>query len=145
MVVGDDVGGGDDEEALEIPLSGVESRINLAPKTKIVVPAALCFAKCRVLPGGSVFRVYIAPHEGGRRDDDRGPNGHWWRGQRVGPRHLASFGPRGSPLVIQSSRCLLLMKNLRGIFPRFYFLRKLDKKETLLKTTSDSAVFIQVW
>ena len=45
MMVGDDVGGGDDEEALEIPLSGVESRINLTPETKIVVSAALCFAK----------------------------------------------------------------------------------------------------
>ena len=46
MVVGDDVGGGDDEEALEIPLSGVESRINLTPETKIMVLAALCFVKC---------------------------------------------------------------------------------------------------
>ena len=52
MVVGDDVGGGDDEEALEIPLSGVESRINLAPEMKIVVSAVLCFAKCRVLLEG---------------------------------------------------------------------------------------------
>ena len=51
MVVGDDVGGGDDEEALEIPLSGVESRINLAPKMKIVVSAALCFVKRHLLPG----------------------------------------------------------------------------------------------
>ena len=45
MVVGDDVGGGDDEEALEIPLSGVESRINLTPEMKIVISAAFCFAK----------------------------------------------------------------------------------------------------
>ena len=52
MVVGDDVGGGDDEEALKIPLSGVESRINLTPETKIVVSAALCFAKRLVLPEG---------------------------------------------------------------------------------------------
>ena len=52
MVVGDDVGGGDDEEALEIPLSGVESRINLTPKTKIVVSAVLCFAKRFVLLAG---------------------------------------------------------------------------------------------
>ncbi len=48
MVVGDDVGGGDDEEALEIPLSGVESRIILTPKTKIVVWVACCFVKCFV-------------------------------------------------------------------------------------------------
>ena len=52
MVVGDGVGDGDDKEALEIPLSGVESRINLTPKTKIAVSAALCFAKHLVLPEG---------------------------------------------------------------------------------------------
>jgi hypothetical protein len=48
MVVVDDVdddGGGED---LEIPLSGVESRTNLTPETKIVVVAALCFAKISV-------------------------------------------------------------------------------------------------
>ena len=52
MVFGDDVGGGDDEEALEIPLSGVESRINLTPKMKIMVLAALCFAKRFILLAG---------------------------------------------------------------------------------------------
>ena len=52
MVVGDDVGGGDDEEALEIPLSGVESRINLTLEMKIVVSATLCFVKCLVLLAG---------------------------------------------------------------------------------------------
>ena len=52
MGVGDDVDGGDDEEALKIPLSGVESRINLTPKMKIMVSAVLCFAKRRVLLAG---------------------------------------------------------------------------------------------
>jgi hypothetical protein len=47
-IVGDDVGGGDDEKSLEIPLSGVESRINLTPETKIVALMALCFVKCFV-------------------------------------------------------------------------------------------------
>jgi hypothetical protein len=41
MVVGDDIGGGDGEESLEIPLSGLEIRINLTPKTKIVDMLAL--------------------------------------------------------------------------------------------------------
>ena len=45
MVDGDGVGDDDSEETLEIPLSGVEKRINLTPETKIVVVAALCFAK----------------------------------------------------------------------------------------------------
>jgi hypothetical protein len=35
MVVDDDVGSGDGEEALEIPLSEVESRINLTPKQRL--------------------------------------------------------------------------------------------------------------
>ncbi len=52
MMVDDDVGGSDDEEALEIPLSGVESRINLTPEMKIVVSAALCFTKRFVLLAG---------------------------------------------------------------------------------------------
>jgi hypothetical protein len=52
MVVGDDVGGGDGEEALEITLSRVESRINLTPKTKIVDVAVLCLAKSFVLLEG---------------------------------------------------------------------------------------------
>jgi hypothetical protein len=52
IVAGDDVGGGDDEEALEIPFSRVESRINLTPETKIVVSAVLCFAKHSVLMAG---------------------------------------------------------------------------------------------
>ena len=52
MVVGDDVGGGDDEEALKVPLSGVESRINLTPEMKIMVSAVLCFTKRLVLPEG---------------------------------------------------------------------------------------------
>ena len=52
MVVGDDVGGGDDEEALEIPLSGVESRINLTSQTKIVVSAALYFVERSVALAG---------------------------------------------------------------------------------------------
>jgi hypothetical protein len=36
-------------------------------------------------------------------------------------------------------------EKIHGIFSRFYFLQKLDKNETLLKTTSDLAVFIKVW
>jgi hypothetical protein len=49
MYVGDAVDGSDGEEALKIPLSGVESRINLTPKTKIVFLVALCFTKSPIL------------------------------------------------------------------------------------------------
>jgi hypothetical protein len=49
MVVGDDVGDDGGGEALEIPFSGVENRINLTPKTKIVMPAVLYFAKRSLL------------------------------------------------------------------------------------------------
>ena len=46
MVDGDDVGGEDD---VGIPLPGMESRTNLIPETKIVMVAALWFAKDSVL------------------------------------------------------------------------------------------------
>jgi hypothetical protein len=41
MVGGDSVGDDGGEEPLKIPLSGVDSRINQPPKTKIVVAAML--------------------------------------------------------------------------------------------------------
>jgi hypothetical protein len=45
MVDGDGVGDDDDEEALKIPLSGVESRIMQPPKMKIVMVAVLWVSK----------------------------------------------------------------------------------------------------
>ncbi len=49
MVDGDDVDDDGGEDGVKIPLSGVESRTNLIPETKIVVVAALWFAKDSVL------------------------------------------------------------------------------------------------
>ena len=49
MVDGDGVGDDGGEETLEIPFSGVESRINLTQKTKIMVVAALRFVKSFLL------------------------------------------------------------------------------------------------
>ena len=48
MVGGDGIGDDGGEDPLEIPLSSVESRINLTPKMKIVVVAVLRFAKSSV-------------------------------------------------------------------------------------------------
>jgi hypothetical protein len=48
MVDGDDVGDDGNEAALEIHLSGVENRINQPLKTKIVMVAALWFAKSSI-------------------------------------------------------------------------------------------------
>ena len=96
IVVGDDVGGGDDEEALEIPLSGVESRINLAPETKIVVSAALYFAKCLVLPGGR-FLGYIRHHTKGggetTTEGQTGPGGAPYAGGRATCPRLGLVAP----------------------------------------------------
>jgi hypothetical protein len=44
------------------------------------------------------------------------------------------------PREIPKPRLLVLVKKLRGIFPRFYFLRRQTRRRLLLKTTSDSAV-----
>jgi hypothetical protein len=49
MVVGDDVGGDDGGEDLEIPLSDMKSMTNLTLETKIVDVAALWFTKGSVL------------------------------------------------------------------------------------------------
>jgi hypothetical protein len=66
------------KEALESPLFGVDSRINLAPKTKIVLSAALYFAKHRVVPGGR-FVGYISHHAKGEgetmTEGQTGPGG----------------------------------------------------------------------
>jgi hypothetical protein len=64
MMVSDDVGVGDDKEALEIPLSREESWISLTPETNIVVSVSLCFANRRVLPGPR-FSGYIWHHAKG--------------------------------------------------------------------------------
>jgi hypothetical protein len=45
-----------------------------------------------------------------RRGDHRGPNGPRWRGQSGRPRHLFSFGPRGSPRVLPPLQVLLVIK-----------------------------------
>ena len=45
MVDGDEGGEDGGEDGLRIPPPGEEFWINLSPKTKIVVVAALCFAK----------------------------------------------------------------------------------------------------
>jgi hypothetical protein len=45
---GDDVGDDGDEAALEIPLSGVENRINQPLKMKIMMAVALWFAESSI-------------------------------------------------------------------------------------------------
>ena len=54
MVDGDEGG----EDGLRIPPPGEKSWINLSPKMKIVVVAALCFAKRPPLLGHLAFRIY---------------------------------------------------------------------------------------
>ena len=58
MVDGDGVDDDGGDVGDEIPLSRVESRINLTPETKIVVVAALRIAKESVLLGFRFFSVY---------------------------------------------------------------------------------------
>ena len=58
MVDGDEGGEDGGEDGLRIPPPGEKSRINLSPKTKIVVVAALCFANRPPLLGHLVFCIY---------------------------------------------------------------------------------------
>ena len=61
MVDGDGVDDDGGEDCEEIPLSGVESRINLTPVTKIVVAAELRIVNRSVLLGLRVFLIYDHP------------------------------------------------------------------------------------
>ena len=117
MVDGDDVDDDGDEDGDEIPLSGVESRINLTPETKIVVVAALRIAKESVLMGLRVFGVYKESRQRRGRDDARGPGVTRWRAPGGWARPPWPFGPPGLVCFIQKPSLLLLVKNLRGIFP----------------------------
>ena len=100
MVVDDDVGGGDDEEALEIPLSGVESRINLTPEMKIVVAVELRIANEPSLLGLRVFSIYDGLGEREGRDDARRPGGTRWRALGHATQGLLAFrGPFSSSKI----------------------------------------------
>ena len=69
MVDGDEGG----EDGLRIPPPGEKSWINLSPKMKIVVVAALCFANSSPLLGQPLFRIYEGVRESRRRGGARGP------------------------------------------------------------------------
>ena len=58
MVDGDEGGEDGGEDGLRIPPPEEKSWINLSPKTKIVVVAAVCFAKASLLLGHPLFRIY---------------------------------------------------------------------------------------
>lgn len=60
-------------------------RHDLISETKIVVVAALWFAKDSMLLGRSVFSVYKDVGERRRREEARGPEGYWWRGLAAQP------------------------------------------------------------
>ena len=57
MVDGDEGGEDGGEDGLRIPPPGEKSWINLTPKTKIVVVAALCFANRPLLLGHPLFQA----------------------------------------------------------------------------------------
>ena len=72
MVDGDEGGEDGGEDGLRIPPPGEESWINLSPKTKIVVVAALCFAKTPPFFGQPLFHIYEGARESRRRGGARG-------------------------------------------------------------------------
>jgi hypothetical protein len=100
--VDDDDGG---EDGVKIPLSSMESRTNLTPETKIVVVAALCFAKITFLLGGYVFRVYKGYMKGGGETTSEGQKG------------LGGQGP-----TFNSATCALLNVPLVVTFQSLIFL-----------------------
>lgn len=73
MVDGDEGGEDGGEDGLRIPPPGEKSKINLSLKTKIVVSAALCFAKAPLLLGQVFLRIYEGVRQSRRRGGARGP------------------------------------------------------------------------
>ena len=99
MVDGDEGGEDGGEDSLRIPPPGEESWINLSPKTKIVVVAALCFPKTPLLLGQPLFCIYEGVRESRRRGSARGSIWVGSRGQVQWPRGAPSFGPPALPRV----------------------------------------------
>ena len=109
MVDGDGVYDDGDEDGDEIPLSGVESRINLTPEMKIVMVAVLHIAKESVLLGLRVFHLYKEVRERGVRDDAPRAGGTRWLAPGGWARHPRPFGPPKLICLIQKPRLLLMV------------------------------------
>lgn len=99
MVDGGEGGEDGGEDGLRIPPPGEKSWINLPPKMKIVVSAALYFAKAPLLLGHAVFRIYEGVRQSRRRGGARGPNWVGPRGQRIWPCGAPPFAPWSPPRV----------------------------------------------
>ena len=100
MVDGDEGG----EDGLRIPPPGEKSWIILSPKMKIVVAAALCFAKAPPPLGQPLFRIYEGVRESRRRGGARGgiwPRGPHPNGPRAPPRLRSSTYP-----LIYTEKCV---------------------------------------
>ena len=97
MVDGDEGGEDGGEDDLRIPPPEEKSWINLSPKTKIVVVAALCFSYRALLLGASVFPLYEEVRERPRGKRVSMPK----RGEVARPWHLAAppvpFWASGGP------------------------------------------------
>ena len=99
MVDGDEGGEDGDEDGLRIPPPEEKSWSNLSPKTKIVVAAAVCFAKTLLLLGHPLFRIYEGVRE--KPKERRRPRLQLGgpRGPRIWPRGAQTFGPPALPRV----------------------------------------------
>ena len=110
MVDGDEGGKDGGEDGLRIPPPEEKSWINLSPEMKIVVVAAVYFAKAPLLLGQVFFLIY----EGIRRRTEarRCPRPIWGgpRGHSTRPRGAIPFGPPAPPRVHLLSNELLFHK-----------------------------------
>ena len=144
MVDGDVVDNDGGEDGEEILLPGVESRTNLTPEMKIVVAAELRIANQPLLLGLRVFLIYDGLSERDGRDDARGAQGFGWRAQGVGA-PPGAFGPSWPLSSRSKAQSASPDEKLAWYFSPNLFPAKIAREKTLLKTASDSAVFIQVW
>jgi hypothetical protein len=135
MVDGDGVGDDDGEEALKIPLFGVESRILEPPKMKIAMAAALWVSK--ILSFWEIrFLGYIKACVKG--EAEVATKSQTNLGGMAGLLDCATWSHLQArwPLVSLLLQVLLFHKNFCGIFARIYFhhfLHQKPKKDVFAK------------
>ena len=142
MVDGDEGGEDGGEDGLRIPPPEEKSWIDLSFETKIVMVAAVCFAKDPLLLGQVFFLIYEGVSR--RPEARRCPRPIWGAHAatvpgRVGPPHLALR----HPLVSIFCPTSFFSINIDVVFFPILFPEKITRRETLLKTASESTVLFK--
>ena len=144
MVDGDDGGGDGGEDGLRIPPPEEKSWIDLSPETKIVMMAAVCFAKAPPFLGQVIFLLYEGVHR--RPEAIRCPRPIWGADAatvpgRVGPPHLALR----HPLVSIFCAMIFFSINIDVVFFPDFISCKNSQGRDFAKNSIRNSSFIRIW